>query len=109
MLLLMGAALLVAQLVNFAALLNEQQKLSLAQNEGPAIFRFAQVAAAVAQAPPAERAIVLRNQPAGAGMIFRLGRGSVVANAGLPRDAEVERRLDGALRDAGLPLLQVRG
>jgi signal transduction histidine kinase len=109
MLLLMGAALLVAQLVNFAALLNEQQKLSLAQNEGPAIFRFAQVAAAVAQAPPAERAIVLRNQPAGPGMIFRLGRGSVVGKAGLPRDAEVERRLDGALRDAALPLLQVRG
>ena len=41
MLLLMGAALLVAQLVNLAALLNEQQKLSLAQNEAPAIFHFA--------------------------------------------------------------------
>jgi signal transduction histidine kinase len=109
MLLLMGAALLVAQLANFAALLNEQQKLSLAQNEGPAIFRFAQVAAAVAQAPPAERAIVLKNQPTAPGMIFRLGRDTIVAKAGLPRDAEVERRLDGALRDAGLPLLQVRG
>jgi signal transduction histidine kinase len=109
MLLLMGAALLVAQLVNFAALLNEQQKLSLAQNEGPAIFRFAQVAATVAEAPPAERAIVLRNQPTGPGMIFRLGRDSVVAKGGLTRDAEVERRLDGALRDLGRPLGAVRG
>jgi signal transduction histidine kinase len=109
MLLLMGAALLVAQLVNFAALLNEQQKLSLAQNEGPAIFRFAQIAAAVAEAPPAERAIVLRNQPAGPGMIFRLGRDSIVAKGGLARDAEVERRLDGALRDLGLPHRPVRG
>ncbi|HEY0312643.1 MAG TPA: ATP-binding protein [Allosphingosinicella sp.] len=109
MLLLMGAALLVAQLVNFAALLNEQQKLSLAQNEGPAIFRFAQIAATVAEAPPAERAIVLRNQPAGPGMIFRLGRDDVVARAGLTRDREVERRLDGALRDLGRPLGAVRG
>lgn len=109
MLLLMGAALLVAQLVNFAALLNEQQKLSLAQNEGPAIFRFAQIAATVADAPPAERAIVLRNQPAGPGMIFRLGRDSVIARGGLTRDGEVERRLDGALRDLGRPLGPVRG
>ena len=109
MLLLMGAALLVAQLVNFGALLNEQQKLSLAQNEGPAIFRFAQVAATVAAAPPDQRAAALADLPAGPGMLYRLGRTSVVDRGGLGRQPEVERRLEGALHEAGLPLRPVRG
>ena len=51
MLLLMGAALLVAQLVNFAFILNEQQNLSLAMNEGPAITRFAHTVGRVSAAP----------------------------------------------------------
>jgi signal transduction histidine kinase len=109
MLLLMGAALLAAQLVNFAALLNEQQKLSLAQNEGPAIFRFAHVAALVAETPPRERAALLEALPSGPGMIFRFGRTSVVDRGRLPRDPEIERRLAGAFRDADIPLTRVRG
>ena len=52
MALLLGVALLVAQLVNFALILNERQKLSLAQNQGPAITRFVSTAADVAQAAP---------------------------------------------------------
>ncbi|WP_343615900.1 HAMP domain-containing sensor histidine kinase [Novosphingobium sp.] len=43
--LLLGIALLAAQLANLALILNEQQKLSLAKNEGPAIHHFAAIAA----------------------------------------------------------------
>ncbi|WP_206244713.1 sensor histidine kinase [Novosphingobium terrae] len=49
--LLLGIALLVAQLANLALVLNEQQKLSLAKNEGPAIHRFAAIAADAQKAP----------------------------------------------------------
>lgn len=38
---LLGAALAVAQLANFGLILNEREKLALAQNDGPAITRFA--------------------------------------------------------------------
>lgn len=103
MLLLMGAALLVAQLVNLAALLNEQQKLSLAQNEAPAIFHFAQVAAIAAGAPPQRRTAVVAALPVHAGMIFRTGGDSVVARFGLRSDPELARRLAAALRDARVP------
>ena len=56
MLLLIGAALLVAQAVNLAFILNEQQKLSLARSDGPAVGRFTQAAAIVA-ATAAKRVI----------------------------------------------------
>ena len=52
MALLIGIALLVAQLANFALILNERQKLSLAQNQEPAITRFVGVAADVARRRP---------------------------------------------------------
>src|SRR5437763_1350829 len=52
MALLIGAALFVAQLVNFTLTLSERQKLSLAQNEGPAITRFVSTAVDVANAEP---------------------------------------------------------
>ena len=44
MVLLIGVALLVAQLANLALLLNEREKANLAQAEGPAVARFVQVA-----------------------------------------------------------------
>jgi signal transduction histidine kinase len=103
MLLLMGAALLVAQLVNFAALLNEQQKLSLAQNEAPAIFHFAQVASIAAGAPAERRAAVVAALPARPGMIFRMGRDSILARSGLPSDPDLAGRFVAALRDARVP------
>jgi len=59
--LLLGLALLIAQLVNFALILNERQKLSLARNEGPAITRFAGVAADLAQAAPEFRAAIIED------------------------------------------------
>lgn len=59
MALLIGGALLIAQLFNFGLILNERQKLSLARNEGPAITRFAGVAADYVQAPTEFRRLVL--------------------------------------------------
>ena len=38
---LLGVALAIAQLANFGLILNERQKLSLAQDDGPAVTRFA--------------------------------------------------------------------
>ena len=52
MALLIGAALLVAQVVNFALLFNERQQLSRAQIEAPAITRFTSAAADFVQAAP---------------------------------------------------------
>jgi signal transduction histidine kinase len=108
MLLLMGAALLVAQLLNLAFILNEQQKLSLAQSEGPAIVRFAQTAAAAnagAEAGPAFGSHVHRMPPAAA---YGFAPGSVVDRRGLKRSGELETRLAEALREARVPFREVR-
>lgn len=102
MLLLMGAALLVAQLANFAIMLNEQQKLSLAQNEGPAISRFVQAAAQAGAAPDAAA------PRAGRGARFSLGQTNAIDTLGLAREPELERRLATALGEAGVAARQVR-
>jgi signal transduction histidine kinase len=107
MLWLMGAALLVAQLVNLSVILSEQQKLSLAQNEGPAILRFAQAAAVVARAPAEIRPRVIALHPRGPGARFGLGGASVVAAGGMERSPELERRLSLALRDLHVPVAGV--
>jgi len=108
MLLLIGAALVVAQLVNVAALLSQQQKLSLAQNEAPALIRFVQVAATVAEAPAADRARLAEMLPHEPGMVYRLGGASVVERMGLPRDIPLEARLDAGLTRAGVPRIALR-
>jgi signal transduction histidine kinase len=108
MLLLMGAALLVAQLVNFAFILNEQQKLSLAQNEGPAIIRFAQTVERISTAPPAMRAFLAADRP-GPGAIYRIAAGNAIDGTGLPRNGAVEKRLAAALAGAGVHTDAVRG
>jgi signal transduction histidine kinase len=95
MLLLMGAALLVAQLVNLTFILNEQQKLALAQNEGPAITRFAQAAALGPLQP---------HRPG----TYSLTAASVVDTAGLPRSEELENRLRRALQEVGVAAGEVR-
>ncbi|MFN3944951.1 MAG: sensor histidine kinase [Allosphingosinicella sp.] len=102
--LLMGAALLFAQAVNFALILTERQRLSLAQIEGPAIGRFVTFAQDVAAAPTAERAAL-------AGERRRRSRYSigpeplVAAGAG---DRRLEDRLRAAAAEAGLPILDAR-
>lgn len=106
MILLMGAALLVAQAVNFAFLLNRQQTLSLAQNEGPAIARFVQAASQVAAgAAPDQR----QGGRRGRRMItIDITGASRVDAMRLARDPRLEQRLAGALSEGGIAFRQVR-
>jgi signal transduction histidine kinase len=100
MALLLGVALLVAQLANFALILNERQKLSLAQNQGPAITRFTAVAADLEQAAPEFRTAVLEDASR-RGAQFRLEAQSGVA-AEAEREPGVESRLAEALAESGV-------
>jgi signal transduction histidine kinase len=109
MLLLIGAALLVAQAVNLAFILNEQQKLSLARDEGPAIGRFTQAAAVVAATPPGGRPLLLGAHRAGPGADYRLAPQSAIDSQGLERKPEIEERLASALAEARVPVRAVRG
>jgi len=105
MALLLGLALLVAQLVNFALILNERQKLSLARNEGPSITRFAGVAADLFPAPPEFHAPILSDNS------HRGARFTMAANSGIAdteRDADIEAELAEALSDARFAPLAVR-
>jgi len=107
MLLLMAAALLVAQLVNFAFILGEQQKLNLAQNEGPAVTRFVEAAGRVAAAPPELRTIMAAERP-GPGASYRLAGESLIDLHGLRRNSRVERHLAAALAESEVPVRAVR-
>ena len=53
--LVMAAALLVAQTINFGLIFTERQRVSRFQIEGPAVNRFVQVAQRLAQLPPGQR------------------------------------------------------
>lgn len=108
MLLLIGAALLVAQAVNFAFILNEQQKLSLARSEGPAIGRFTQAAAVVAATPPAGRPLLLSAHPRGPAAAYRLVPESRIDRERIKRNSAIEERLAAALREARVPVRAVR-
>jgi signal transduction histidine kinase len=108
MLLLIGAALLVAQAVNFAFLLNEQQKLSLARNEGPAIGRFTQAAAVIASTAPEGRAPLLSAHRVGPAAAYSLVPQSAIDRDRIERNAEIEARLAASLREARVPVRAVR-
>jgi signal transduction histidine kinase len=106
MALLLGVALLVAQLINFGLILNERQKLSLAQNEGPAITRFVTTASDLLQAPAEFKSAVLEDSARRGAQFGLATSASVGANA--PRDAQIEFRLREALASAGLQAREVR-
>jgi signal transduction histidine kinase len=106
MALLLSLALLVAQAVNFALILNERQKLSLAQNQGPAITRFASVAADYRQAAPEFRPAVLEDATR-RGARFERSAQSLVPEAG-PRETGLETRLRDALASADVEAPEVR-
>jgi len=108
MLLLIGAALLVAQAVNFAFLLNEQQKLSLARNEGPAIGRFTQAASVIASTAPEGRALLISAHRVGPAAAYHLVPRSMIDRERMERRAEIEQRLAASLRDARVPVRAVR-
>jgi signal transduction histidine kinase len=103
---LIGLALLVAQLANFALILNEREKLSLAQNQGPAITRFVSVAADFADAPAEFKEAVLQDSSR-RGARFALEREAAVHPAA-ERDTRVEARLREALDEAGVQAGQIR-
>ena len=102
---LIGVALLVAQLVNFGLILTEHQRLSLAQTEGPAIERFANIAADVQDAQPEFKAAVIQDSS------HRGARISLEAASGVPdpaRRPELEAQLSRALTRAGVAARQAR-
>jgi signal transduction histidine kinase len=103
---LIGLALLVAQLANFALVLNEREKLSLAQNQGPAIARFASVAGDLVQAPAEFRRAVLEDNSR-RGADFALAPQSQVS-ASEVRESRVEERVLSALREQGVNAAEVR-
>ncbi len=105
MALLLGLALLVAQIANFALVLNERQRLSLAENQGPAITRFADLAADVGQASPDQRGQHLE-QRSHRGVRFMLQTDSGIPEAA--RRPEIEAQLAKALKSEGAPFLAVR-
>lgn len=99
MALLLGMALLVAQLINFALILSDRQKLSVAQSESPAIARFVNTASDIVGADPVFReAVAQDNSRRGANFVLlpaaRMNEGE--------RDPALERRLSEALRAAGI-------
>ncbi len=108
MLLLIGAALLVAQAVNFTFLLNEQQKLSLARNEGPAIGRFTQAASVIAATAPDGRRVLLSAHRAGRSATYRLVPQSEIDRERIDRNPQIEERLTAALLEARVPIRAVR-
>ena len=102
---LIGVALLVAQLVNFGLILNERQRLSLAQTEGPAIERFANIAADVQEADPAFQAAVIQDSS------HRGARIALASTSGVSDEArrsDLELQLQHALADAGVKAGQLR-
>lgn len=105
MALLIGLALLVAQLANFALILNERQKLSLARNEAPAIAGFARTAADLAHAA-AEFAPAVIEDNSRRGARFALAPDGGIADA--ERDQTLEARAREALVSAGAPLSELR-
>jgi len=99
LMLLLGLALLVAQLANFALILNERQKFSLSQNVGPAVTRFASAAADVSDAAPEFRSALVSDL-SHRGARYRLAGAPSIATD--QRASDVESRVTSALADAGV-------
>jgi signal transduction histidine kinase len=99
--LLIAAALLVAQAVNFALLLSEGQRARLLQTETPALSRLVGAAQAISAAPPAQRETLARRL-SGGGTRFTVTERSAVERRALTRDRPLEHRLAAALSEAGI-------
>ncbi len=105
--LLMAAALLIAQAVNLAFLLNEGQRARLAQSENPALSRVAGAVQAVSAAGPIQRQSLARRL-SGGGTRFTIADRSTVERRALSRDARLEQRLRQELEEAALAARQVQ-
>jgi hypothetical protein len=98
MVLLIGVALLVAQLANLALLLNEREKANLAQAEGPAVARFVSVAGDH----------ILEGRPLSRGRFGRFNLVDTSSVAENDRRPGLETRVRNALTDAGVNVRAVR-
>jgi len=105
MALILGVALLLAQLASFALILNDRQQLSLARSETPALTRFAETASdLIAAAPEFRQAVMEDNSRRGARFAIK----SAPSIAEADRDGDLEQRTGEALNTAGVTNVSVR-
>ena len=103
---LIGIALLLAQLATFAVLLVQRQDFNRAQIDTPAITRFTTTAADFGQAAPEFKALVLSDASRRGAHYELAARTSVSANA--HRRDDTEDRLRETLQSAGVQTRDVR-
>jgi signal transduction histidine kinase len=103
---LIGIALLLAQLASFAFVLAQRQQFSRAQIDTPAITRFTSTAADFAQAAPEFKALVLADA-SHRGAHYELDRQTWVS-PGFERRDDTEDRLGQSLQSAGVRVLDAR-
>lgn len=103
---LIGIALLLAQLASFAFVLAQRQQFNRAQIDTPAITRFTSAAADYVQAAPDFRKLVLTDA-SHRGAHYALSPQTSVATD-LHRRADTEDRLREALHTAGVQVSDVR-
>lgn len=103
---LIGIALLLAQLVSFAYVVVQRHQFSRAEIDAPAITRFVSTAADYAQAAPEFRPLVL-SDASRRGSHYQLDTSSEIG-ADLERRDDTEDRLQESLATAGLSVTDVR-
>lgn len=103
---LIGIALLLAQLASFAFLLAERQQFNRAQIDTPAITRFTSTAADYGQAAPEFKTLVLSDASRRGARYELAARTSVSAN--VDRRDDTEDRLRETLQSAGVQTRDVR-
>ena len=103
---LIGAALLLAQLASFAIVLAQRQQFSRAQIDTPAITRFTSTAADFTQAAPEFKALVLADA-SHRGAHYELDKQTWVS-PGFERRDDTEDRLGQSLQSAGVRVLDAR-
>ncbi|MEA3042429.1 MAG: hypothetical protein QOH47_267 [Sphingomonadales bacterium] len=103
--LVMAAALLVAQGLNFALVYSERQRATLAQSAGPPIGRFVMLIQRLAPLPPAARTDLLPQRGGRRGR-FALGPESSVAAA--ESDPEIAERIRALAEENGVRLRDAR-
>ena len=89
--LVMAAALLVAQAINFGLVFNERQRATNTQIEGPPIARFVQLAQRLAPMDAAARADLIAERG-------RRGRFAIASQSSVPAEAS-EARIVARLRE----------
>jgi signal transduction histidine kinase len=103
---LIGIALLLAQLASFAFVLVQRQQFNRAQIDTPAITRFTSTAADFTQATPEFKLLVL-SDASRRGAHYELSRQTAVA-PNLSRRSDTEDRLRQSLQSAGIHARDVR-